>query len=464
MRGKKIVLVASCLALLFTGCDKEEEVIYDMDNSSKENHLNEVDTTEVQKIDGNLAKQLGVTDTVWKETISTGEEDIYVNATITIPEVSDMYTLEVSEHYYAPEEKKKLVEYFMGTDSVKVNVDKVPTKEWARKRIELCDNVVRSEYPADQGSYAQSYLNEKKRLESFTSKLPAKEDVSDMITDYSENHYICNKDGVEYTLSFDVNKEENRSSWMMSVVDENDFSDRGLYPVYETSGLDNNLSKMTKEEACEKAEAICKDIGLEDMKAISAYDLLIQSMVVTSDSMENSRCDGYYIVLTRGIEGIAVNCTRYYGKDMYLDTERMINGYAPEKVIIAINDNGLLEMTYEGCLTRKAMGSPVKLLEYEQIQNIMRSELEHLEVQSNTWRSLSLEYIRVWKEAKSDEYIYIPAWHLSVDAPYAQWDSNPASYNIWVNAMDGSLIDLSEEGVIYYQTIDDELDLMMLLE
>lgn len=463
MRGKRIVLVASCLALLFIGCDKEE-VIYDMDNSSKENHLNEVDTTEVQKIDGNLAKQLGVTDTVWKETISTGEEDIYVNATITIPEVSDMYTLEVSEHYYTPEEKKKLVEYFMGTDSVKVNVDKVPTKEWARKRIELCDNVVRSEYPADQGSYAQSYLNEKKRLESIMSNLPAKEDVSDMITDYSENHYICNKDGVEYTLSFDVNKEENRSSWTMSAVDENDFSDRGLYPVYDTSGLDNNLSKMTKEEACEKAEVICKDIGLEDMKAISAYDLLIQSMVVTSDSMENSRCDGYYIVLTRGIEGIAVNCTRYYGEDMYLDTEGMKNGYAPEKVIIAINDNGLLEMTYEGCFTREAMGSPVKLLEYEQIQNIIRSELEHSEAQSNTWRGLSLEYIRVWNEAKSDQYTYIPAWCFSVDAPYEQWDSNPASYTIWVNAIDGSRIDLKEEGVIYYQTIDDELDLMMLLE
>lgn len=448
---------------LLTACGKEE-VIYHPETSTDNNLPNEIQMEDLQRTDGNLADQLGVTDTVWKETISTGEEDIYVNVSITIPEVSDVYTLEVSEHYYTPEEKKKLVEYFMGTDSVKVNVDKVPTKEWARKRIELCDNVVRSDYPADQGSYAQSYLNEKKRLESIMSNLPAKEDVSDMITDYSENHYICNKDGVEYTLSFDVNEEENRSSWSMSAVDEGDFSDRELYPVYDTSGVGNNLSKMTKEEACEKAEAICKDIGLEDMKAISAYDLLIQSMVVTSDSLENSRCDGYYIVLTRGIEGIAVNCTRYYGEDMYLDTERMKNGYAPEKVIIAINDNGLLEMTYEGCFTREAMGSPVKLLEYEQIQNIIRSELEHLEVQSKTWRGLSLEYIRVWNEVKSDQYTYIPAWCFSVDAPYEQWDSNPASYTIWVNAIDGSRIDLKEEGVIYYQTIDDELDLMMLLE
>ena len=463
MWQKKMFGLGMMLWLFLSGCGKEE-VVYNVENTSESQNVEEEGHSVGTLTGDGLAEKLGITDTAWKETIHSNSGEVYVNAVITIPEVSDMYTLEVSEHYYTPEEKKKLVEYFMGTDNVKVNVDKVPTKEWARKRIELCDNVVRSDYPADQGSYAQSYLNEKKRLENIMSNLPAKEDVSDMITDYSENHYIYSKDGVEYTLSFDVNKEENRSSWMMSVVDENDFSDRGLYPVYDTSGLDNNLSKMTKEEACEKAEAICKDIGLEDMKAISAYDLLIQSMVVTSDSMENSRCDGYYIVLTRGIEGIAVNCTRYYGKDMYLDTERMINGYAPEKVIIAINDNGLLEMTYEGCLTRKAMGSPVKLLEYEQIQNIVRSELEHLEVQSNTWRGLSLEYIRVWKEAKSDEYIYIPAWHLSVDAPYAQWDSNPASYNIWVNAMDGSLIDLSEEGVIYYQTIDDELDLMMLLE
>ncbi len=463
MRGKKIVLVASCLALLFTGCDKKE-VIYHTENSSKENHLDELDTTGVQKSGGNLAEQLGVTDTVWKETLSANGEDIYVNATIAVPDVSDMYTLEVSEHYYTPKEKKKLVEYFMGTDNVKVNVDKVPTKEWARKRIELCDNVVRSDYPADQGSYAQSYLNEKERLESIMSTLPAKEDVSDMITDYSENHYIYSKDGVEYTLSFDVNEEENRSSWTMFAVDENDFADRGLYPIYDTTGFDNNLSKMTKEEACKKAETICEDIGLTDMKVLSVHDLLIQNMVVTSDMMENSRCDGYYIVLTRGIENIAVNCTEYYLEDMYLDTERMINGYAPEKVVIAINDNGLLEMTYEGCLTKESMGSPVKLLEYEQIQNIIRSELEHSEAQSNTWRGLSLEYIRVWNEAKSDEYSYIPAWCLSIANTYENIDSDLASYNIWINAIDGSRIDLKEEGVIYYQTIDDEMDLMMILE
>jgi len=463
MRCKMILFIYIILILLLAAC-KKEEVIYHTEDSSKENQLDEVETSGVQKSGGNLAEQLGVTDTVWKETLSANGEDIYVNATIVVPDVSDMYTLEVSEHYYTPEEKKQLVEYFMGTDNVKVNLDKVPTKEWAQKRIERCNNVVGSDYPANEGSYAKSFLNEKKRLEGMMSTLPAKEDVSDVITDYSENHYICNKEGVEYTLSFDVNEEENRSSWMMSAVNENDFADRGLYPIYNTSGFDNNLSKMTKEEACKKAEAICEDIGLTDMKALSVDDLLIQSRGFASDSTENSRCDGYYIVLTRGIENIAVNCTRYYGEDMYLDTERMKNGYAPEKVIIAINDNGLLEMTYEGCLTKEAMGRPVKLLEYEQIQNIIRSELEHSEAQSNTWRGLSLEYIRVWNEVKSDQYTYIPAWCFSVDAPYEQSNSNPASYTIWVNAIDGSRIDLKEEGVIYYQTIDDELDLMMLLE
>lgn len=460
---KGLYVICGLLLASLIGCGKQE-IEYNTGPSSVDNQSGGVEITEIEKISGNLTEQLEITNTVWKDTISTDAGEIYVNATIAVPDVSEMYTLEVSEHYYTPEEKKELVEYFMGTDNVKVNVDKVPTREWAHKRIERCNNVVGFDYPANEGSYAKSFLNEKKRLEGMMSTLPAKEDVLDVITDYNENHYICEKDGREYTISFDINEDENRSSWSMVAQNKKDYPDRMLYPVYYLDDSDNNLSKMTKEEACKKAETICQEIGLSDMKVVAVHDLMISKIVFTSSSEEQSRQDGYYIVLTRGIRNVAVDWTSYYGQDMYLDTERMKNAYAPEKVVIAINDSGLLEMTYEGCLTMGAMGSPVKLLDFEQIQKILCAELKNLEVETNTWRGLSLTYIRVKKEAESDQYVYIPAWCLSVEETYEKSDSDLESYNIWVNAIDGSRIDLREEGMIHYQTIDDELDLLMVIE
>ncbi len=459
----KLVVLCCLFFLLLGGCGKQE-VEYNIEPSSVDEQSGGVKTTELERTSGNLTEQMEIASTVWKETLSADGEDIYVNATIEVPNVSEMYTLEVSEHYYTPEEKKKLVEYFMGTDNVKVNVDKVPTKEWAQKRIERCNNVVGSDYPANEGSYAKSFLNEKKRLEGMMSTLPAKEDVSDVITDYSENYYICEKDGVEYTLSFDLNEDENRSSWSMVAQNKKDYPDGMLYPIYYLDDADDNLSEMTKEEACKKAETICQEVGLSDMKVAAVHDLMISQTVFASDSTEPSRKDGYYIVLTRSIKDVVVDWTSYYGEDAYLDTESLINGYAPEKVVIAISDSGLLKMTYEGCLTAGVMGSPVKLLDFEQIQKIIRSELQNTEVETNTWRGLSLKYIRVQKETESDQYVYIPAWCLCVAETYEKLDSDLEAYNIWVNAIDGSRIDLKEEGMIHYQTIDDELDLMMDIE
>lgn len=454
MGFKKWILEIIVLILVLTGCSKEE-VVYDVENSS-ENQLVEEEGHSVVT-GSSLAERLGVTDTVWKETIHSEGGEVYVNATIDVPDASNMHTLEVSEHYYTPEEKKELVKYFLGEDNVKVNVNRVETLEWAQKRMEYCDNMINNEYNSREKSLVNMFVNEKEEL-MLRSNLPLKKDVSEAITDYSENHYICNKDGVEYTLSFDIDEEENRSSWSMVALSEEEFPDKRVYPFYQPDESENNLCQMTEEEACKKAETICDELGLANMKAVSVQDLLIRRNMLASDLSEQSRHNGYYIVLARNVDGVPVDYKSYYGENIYLDTDTTINGYPSEKVVIALNDNGLIEMTYEGCLTVDDMGSSVKLLEFEQIQEIFRTELEKLLEETETWRGLSLEYIRIENASNANQYRYIPVWRLSSDAPYDELDRIPAYYNIFINAMDGSRIYMEEEGGIYYTTVDEYLD------
>lgn len=456
MRQKKMVVSGMMLMLLLAGCGKEE-VVYDVENPSESQNVEEEGHSSETMTGGSLTEKLGITDTAWKETINSEGGEVYVNAFIKVPDASNMHTLEVSEYYYTPEKKKEIVEYFLGKDNVKVNVDKVETLEWAERRIEYCDNVMNNEYRSREESFVNMFSNEKEEL-MLRSNLPLQKDVSEDITDYSENHYICTKDGVEYTLSFDVDEEENSSSWSMVALDEEEFSDRRFYPLYQPEDADNNLCQMTEEEACEKAETICEELGLTNMKVVSVQDLRIHGDMPSWDISEPANHNGYYIVLARNIDGVPVDYKSYYGKNVYLDTDTTINGYPSEKVIIALNDNGLIEMTYEGCLTVDDMGSSVKMLSFEQIQDIFRKELETISGGKQTWRGLSLQYLRIGNESNADQYRYIPVWRLSFDSPYDELDQSAANNNIFINAMDGSRIDLEEEGGIHYTTVDEYLD------
>lgn len=456
MQIQKMVVSGMMLLLLLAGCGKEE-VMYDVENPSDNQSVEEETHSSGTMTGDSLTEKLGITDTAWKETIYSDGGEVYVNATIKVPDVSNMHTLEVSEYYYTPEKKKEIVEYFLGKDNVKVNIDRVETLEWAEKRIEYCDNVINDEYRSREESFVNMFSNEKEEL-MLRSNLPLKKDVSETITDYSENHYICEKDGVECTLSFDIDEEENRSSWSMVALSEEDFPDKRFYPLYQPNDAENNLCQMTEEEACKKAETICDELGLTNMKAVSVQDLLIHGNVLSSDLSEQSRHNGYYIVLARNVDGVPVDYKSYYGENIYLDTDTTINGYPSEKVVIAINDNGLIEMTYEGCLTVDDMGSSVKLLEFEQIKEIFRTELKKLPEETETWRGLSLQYVRIENESNANQYCYIPVWRLSFDSPYDELDHNAAYNNIFINAMDGSRIYMEEEGGIYYTTVDEYLD------
>lgn len=475
---KYLYSILLLFVVFLTGCGTKD-VVYDAEETVDGNTAEE-GTGEKESGSGTLEQTLGIENNTWKEQIGSGRDTIFVNAKVNVPEVTDMYTQEVSEHYYTPEEQKKLAEYFMDEDTIRVNKEAVITKEWVQKRLDYYSEILEFEEEESSLHSSKEYIamltNEKNRLEDLINEAPAMDDVSDTVQDYSENHYIGSKGDVEYTLSFNVDEETNTSSWTLEATDGDDFAVDEIEtrfkpwhvatPYYEG----DNICEMTREQACAQAEELCEKIGISDMKAVGICDLQFFLARGGEDGFwqfgasdvydEAYEFNGYYIVLVREINDVAVDSTIYDGDGIYLDTNTMEKPYDKEKVVIELNDKGIISMTYEGCLTAKEVGNEVKLLSYDQILEIFRKELESLEKEMDTWRSLSLVYVRVADEAETDQYRYIPAWCLSTDqifggityGPIASFGTTLADYTIWINAIDGTRIYPDKAGFVHYTT------------
>lgn len=498
-----LILLFSTMSL--TGCGTKD-VVYDIEKSAEDNTAGEETETKETKPKADsgdtLVKTLGISDIRWKETIGSGANSVFINANAEVPDVSAMYTLEVSEHYYTSEEQQKIAEYFLDADTIQVNKDKIVAKEWLQRRLDYYNIRIRNieaeeerDEPLSFGDEVRAiWSNEKKmlsneinRLTNLMNEAPAVSDVSTVVQDYSENYYIGSKGDVVYTLSFDVDEDSNTSSWSLEAVDGNDFSHKKIietkdwWRYADVYHQGDNLCEMTEEEACAKAEKICKDLGISGMKVAAVCDLWLRLQYDPSADYEEyeEHYNGYSITLVRNINGVAVDSVTYSSEEVYLDTEATEKSYDKEKVVVELNDMGIMSVTYEGCVTATEVGNAVKLLSYDQIQEIFRKELNSMRAEEKIKMGyLRLGYTRVADEAAPNQYCYIPAWCLSSDNPNEVLghgiNPNETSVNgidksgvlttiaaeraVWINAIDGSRIDPYKAGFIYYTTPEKYLE------
>ena len=437
---KYLYLILIFCTVSLTGCSTKD-VIYDANESADGMTENSKERRGTM-----LSEIMGIEDKYWSENIGTGANTAYVRALVEVPEVTAMYTQEVSEHYYTPEEQKKVAEYFMDADTIRVNKEEIHTREWVQERLDFFSRMVETD---DDFVYAYRYKellimqsNEKKRLESLVNEVPAMDDVSDIVKDYSENYYIGSKDGMEYTLSFDMDEGTNTSSWTLEAVKyKTDLHGVLLFD------FEDNFKQKEREQACRKAEKICEELGISGMKVLGIRKCYT--------------INGYRIVLVRNIGGVAVENNLYHGDGFYLNTETTEKPYDREMVVVNFNNKGIISMTCQGCLTAKEVGNEVKLLKYDKVLESFRKELGESKEKTETWKTLSLVYARVVDEANPNQYCYIPAWCLSTDELFGgisygddpsgiHGTSTMAKCTIWINAIDGSWIDPEKAGFIHY--------------
>lgn len=430
MRSKRIIFVAGVVAMVLglTGCN-DKKVIYNKDteaatNSDAENY--EAGTT--------LKYKLGIGDTSWKEVIETEDGTVDLKVKIIVPEVEDMYTLVASKKYLTNDDKKRIMESIVDADSIIQSREKYVTKEDIEESIQATQNdLAESELDEIGAMYLEKYIEYKQeQYEGAISEADFTEDAGD----YSGNVYEGTKDGETYYFDFFVDERRNRSAFSIERKMDGDY----IETIMTDSGEENKC-KYTEDEAKEMALSLCEKLGLPDMQVASVNALELNN--------DNKVTEGYQLYLVRDIEGVSAVGQYVFYDDSGEEYSYNDLPYSREVVSIGIDSKGLLFLRSTGLLTDGELKNPVHLLGMEQIKEVVRQNLSN---QLDGWYRLELKYLRIKDGDKEDSFCFLPTWVYMYDS-YVGNDFDYMSIDaLYINAIDGTVIDIVEDGAVTMQT------------
>ena len=444
MKKKYTRIWALVLFLMLTGCGTKQ-VSYEEEKSSRQG---DSEISQEESAGTTLVETLGVEEE-WKERVSLdGGDTFHIAAEVSVPDVPKMSLMEVSEYYYKPEDKKRVAEYFLDEGSIQVNLDKVPTKENIAAKVQEWEKAL--ERLQEKGIEEDITIakSEKKKQESLLNEAPKADEIDLSPGDYNEDYFKGSIEGKEYTLDFDINEEEHISQWILSATTDaqKEFNETDA-EWWSPGKASDNKCTLTEEEAEQKAVQICEELGITGMAPVRV------KAVQWGDQKENN---GYYIVLGRENAGVVMEPVTYFTENemYYRNTE--FGGkttYEQEIIDIGMNDKGIFWMRYSGILSVDKEGTEVKLLSFDQIKEAFRKEINSKDI---TWtgmeaNNLDLIYFRFMDENQSGKYTYVPVWRL---IPYKVESGMGSSISQWhcifINAIDGSPVDIDEVGGTYY--------------
>lgn len=444
---KRMYVICVLLFVTLLGCNKEKGSYTD-----ETTQVQQEETSQEVEVSKDIQTELGIgEDRMWKENITDGDREIEIRATLDIPDATKLYTMTVSEYYLTKKDKKRIAEYFMDADSIKVDKEMEVSKESLQQEIEWYEERIK-EAQSPEGTDSHMiplYESEKERFTAALANATSMEEMSEEAGDYSANAYLGTKNDIEYEIRFYADEERNRSAWSVDAITLEAFLDTDAASediICYNSHLKEqpNTSSMTKEEAEAEAVKLCQELGLPTMAVAVTHDL--QWMV-----HDQQEYNGYVVTLARSIGGSVADNYRYISSKEW-DGETTQLPYSVESVEVTLNDKGIIGVVCKGLLTDGELGEPVKLLSYDRIKDIFSKEVcgaDYADI-TGEWNLLTLSYIKWESETNPDEYIYIPVWKLSTNGSPADMDlmMEMADTNIWINAIDGTRIDTEDLGSV----------------
>ncbi len=368
------------------------------------------------------------------------EYDIDISAEINIPETDYLYTATVQEWYLSPEDKERILKYFADESSIVRNIDQERTKENYQSTIDEYTKTLKE--LEESGMYSQEYLDDVagyiNTLEERKQLAPAKSEIKNDVNDYSGVAYWGEKNGNKYSFYFTSDEDYNRSQIFIT----------------RTDGA--KREKISQEQAVETATEICAALGIEDMVITGIHNSNEGDNTILQDNSLDNKAEAleYTFYFSREIDGIATDTMIYEYEDDYSDalTDLFVGydeqPYGSEMLEMVIDSNGLRFMI-GNCLAKDCVkGEAVRLLSMDKIKEVYRNELLTRDSSYiiNSRNRLDLIYLRVTNPNSENEHCYIPVWRLSYDKALVGYSRVPGDMFLFVNAMDGSVIDLKEVG------------------
>lgn len=448
MINRKILAAISILTVgaVVSACG-QREVKYEVKNALVTSNESGDEAANKPQSGGMLSEKLGVIEKRWTEEAEGNGVSAKIKATVILPEASDMYVTTVKEHYADNADKERIIKALFDEGCVKVNVNKVPSRQWADNVYEYLTNYEEA-YKNTDNNIAAYCLIERNNINEIYLDLPERDSLSEDIGDYSANHYIGTKDGISYTIDFLTDDKTDRSYWTYRAVNRNDFHENAqdvLSMMLDRYTVGNNECALTAQEAAAKAEEIAGSLGFDYMKTQMTTSLEFATHK-NADSDYSTEYDGYYIVLARAIEDTLTDASIHYLNEQgKVDSVVIYDGaikkpYDRERMEFELNDRGIMSITCSGWMDEIDAPKRAQLLDYKDIQQAFRDIIKENTKTSNiTYEHLYLSYVKINDNGDEDVYRYVPAWRLNRYA-WSETGTDSIMHNYWVSAIDGNRI------------------------
>lgn len=282
---------------------------------------------------------------------------------------------------------------------------------------------------------------------------------------YDADDYIGSRAGRLYRLSFTEEEGERCLLRQITLTPQNlqevcpekykTLDDPVCSPRILGDNVENEC-EMSEEEALEEAIRFIQSLGLEYSVVSHVCPLVWSDAGGNSDEWS---VNGYVFSFDLGVDGISFvdfGSETDYMHNLYLGygTERL-NLDIKEKTQCSLNarldlyvtDQGVIYMTANNPQKITDVVEGVELLSLDTVKGILKNELEtnwkslRFSSHSKFFTAMELIYFRIQDKENPQKYSYVPAWRLALVAKDTAAHQISIRNPIFINAIDGSMID-----------------------
>ncbi|MGN0367983.1 MAG: DUF6034 family protein [Wujia sp.] len=490
MRKKIYVFATMCtFALALCACGKKE-VKYQPDSQATQSDAEDGEEGG-NKLEGGLAKSLGVEEKLLESVTTDDGGTIKIFGEVIVPDATELNVYTTTKKSFDDLElRKSIVEKISDDGKIysakeenlpayiltkRADNSKSSIQFWEEEIQNVSEESVKNDY--------QTYYQEEKEnydryqnlianagdefVETTYEDWKASEDIPDDAPRYSyyERQVIIMRDGKPWYLMVDQ-----YSGMTLTAVDYRDcFPDKADEFTYIEGGIyKDGVGKVIDDDA----RATYEEPALEFVRSLGIGEFASQGRLFSTNFYGTAEVDGkldsksvgdlnaYILAFSRNLDGVSTDCYNYWSMTTYANVEeantyQSIEKYPSEEILVCVGADGkILGFNAKGLVeTPTVQTQGVELLSFEQVKEIILNQMQtNPPVNGSGWSSqddntiiydpltnygnLTLEYFRMPDENDENQFTLIPVWCLK-----GETTDSYSAVNLLINAMDGSVID-----------------------
>lgn len=469
-----IILITCLCSTMLAGCkDKSKNVNYSIDADGTSIVENTIVT-------GNKGISQYKDLTNWSDSYTLTRDDgetipVNIDCGITIPNTTQMSVIEGTFISFDPTFMESTIKKIFGNNPVYYyDYTRRPKDDMDEAVIELTFKITETERDIEDGYHTGEYLDYfKKYLENLKTELNKCKEILNKntcsneyisVTDYDSDTYIGEINGKMYILKFSntiqgLNGYENiireislNPKDIKSVAPQKCIQYNAMCLSQNNEAMKNNC-KYNKNEAIDMAKKFMADLSFTDHVFCKAFNLMWEcgdnlDEYGTVESNKYAEQNGYSVMFTQPIDkDNSINSNEQNDIISIFNYNKFSCNMGNEQhAVVAVNDNGIVMMSIDNSFKITSHTKETSLIPFDSLKEILKTSLNN-QIKKKTYlddlesgdsldfKALELKYLLVSESTQSDNFSYIPVWQL-------KGDNN--DYSIFINAIDGTYIDVSD--------------------